>query len=158
MTQALAEGEEGEGRGRACGRGAGRRERGGQLDWPVRRARASGERGGGAHVARAARSGQVSGPLSAPVVLLRVRSPLPSGVETLCPNCFLLCFRLRVVLVSLSSSVLSVYKLSGPLWAKTPGLSVCLVCARALSVSAVSHSSTPWIVALRFLLSMDFPG
>ena len=63
MTQALAEGEEGEGRGARLRRGAGRAgSEGGQLDRARARARASGERGEG-RMCACARSGQVSGPL-----------------------------------------------------------------------------------------------
>ena len=94
--------------------------------------------------------------LSAPVVLLRVRSPLPSGVETPCPNCFR-CVQASGRLGQPSSSVLSVYKLSARFGRKRP-VFLYVLFVRVLSVSVVSHSSTPWIVALRFLSPWDFPG
>ena len=94
-------------------------------------------------------------PVSAPVVLLRVRSPLPSGFETPCPNCFR-CAQASG-LGQPSTSVLSCYQLSAR-FGRKPQIFLYVLFVRALSLSFASHSSTPWIVALSFLCPRDFPG
>ena len=71
-------------------------------------------------------------PLSAPVVLLRVRSPLPSAVETPCPNCFL-CVQASGRLGQPCTSVLSVYKLSARLGRNPQSFCTSCLCARSVS-------------------------
>ena len=102
-----------------------------------------------------ARGGQVFGtPLSAPVVLLRVRSPLPSVLETPCPNCFH-CVQAFGRLGHPCTSVLSVYKLSARL-GRNPQSFVRLVCARAQSLSCVPLSD-PMDCGPQVPLSLGFP-